>query len=112
MYQSTKNTQPTPRQPAPARSLHHPALSPSDRRLARIRSKAPQERTNAELAFEEAADLAVAFPDERASIIAGALHGLSSMQCGFVLIAGLDEQDRFCWASAVVDFEGYFAGAS
>ena len=97
------------RETAPDRSLHRPALTRESVRLARIRRKAPQARTNAELAYEEGAELAVAYPDERPAIIAGALTGLG-LGSVFILIAGRDERGRYRFACAVSDWTAYFGG--
>ena len=96
---------------APNRSLFRSGLSDDGGRLARIRRKAHHEKGSDELAYERGAAIAKELPYDRAWAVAGMLHNLPSMQSAFVLIGGVDEQDRYRWASAVVDFEGYFGGS-
>ena len=93
---------------APDRSAIHPGHSDDDRRLARIRRKAHHKKGSDELAYERGAAIAKALPYDRASGVAGMFHNLPSMRSAFVLIGGVDEQERYRFASAIVDFEGYF----
>ena len=96
---------------ASRRTALRPVLSGDDTRLARIRRKAHHDKRSDELAYERCAAITAELPYDRASGIAGLLHNMPSMQNAFVLIGGVNEQGYYRWASAVVDFEGYFGGA-
>ena len=104
-----KDTISTPNRPTREElGIHKPALSREDIQRARRRRIRRNVQSEDELAYERGAAIADDHPHHVAWAMAGLMSSRPSLQSAFVLIGAMDERNCYRWASAVVDFGGYF----